>query len=83
MTCELVEFDRPRRLTIHGEARGMSFDDHIALEAVDGATHLTATMHTSPKGLFRLVAPIMGRVVDKQFQTNWDLLAAALRAPAG
>jgi len=78
VTCELVAFDRPRALTIHGDARGMSFDDEILLREVDGGTELTATMRTTPKGLFKLVAPMMGRVIDRQFQGNWDRLKAKL-----
>lgn len=80
VACELVVFDRPHALTIHGEAKGMSFDDEIVLREVDGRTELTATMRTTPKGLFKLVAPMMGRVIDRQFQSNWDRLKAELEA---
>ena len=41
----------------------------------------TAKMRTEPKGLFRLVAPIMARVIDRQFRENWDRLRAALEEP--
>ena len=82
VACTIVEFDRPHRLTIHGEAKGMSFDDEISLREVDGGTELTATMRTAPKGFFKLVAPMMGRVIDRQFQGNWDRLKAKLEADA-
>src|SRR5436305_10911502 len=58
VSCKLVAFDRPRALTIHGEAKGMAFDDEISLRDVDGSTELTATMRTSPKGLFKVMAPM-------------------------
>ena len=80
VSCELSAFDRPRALTIHGEAKGMSFDDEISLREIDGETQLTATMRTMPKGMFKLVAPMMGRVIDRQFQANWDRLKARLEA---
>jgi carbon monoxide dehydrogenase subunit G len=76
--CIVSEHERPGRLTIHGEAKGMSFDDAITLVAADGGTRLTAVMRTEPKGLFKLMAPMMRRVIDKQFQNNWDLLKRTL-----
>jgi len=76
--CELTDFDRPRRLTIHGEASAMSFDDTITLTAVDAGTKLAAEMRTVPKGVFKLVAPMMSRVINKQFQANWDHLKIVL-----
>jgi uncharacterized protein YndB with AHSA1/START domain len=80
--CRITDHERPARLTIHGEASGMAFDDTIALTPVDGGTRLEAVMRTAPKGLFKLVAPVMGRVIDKQFQSNWERLKAVLEASA-
>src|SRR5690349_7569943 len=65
--CRISEHTRPDRLTIHGEAKGMSFDDTIALTATAAGTRLDAVMLTAPKGLFKLVAPMMRRVIDQQF----------------
>lgn len=70
----ITAFDRPHALTLHGEARGMSFDDAIELAEADGGTQLRAVMRAQPKGAFRLVAPMMGRVISSQFQANWDRL---------
>jgi carbon monoxide dehydrogenase subunit G len=76
--CELADFDRPRRLTIHGEASAMSFEDTIILTAVEAGTRLAAEMRTVPKGIFKLAAPMMSRVINKQFQANWDHLKIVL-----
>jgi uncharacterized protein YndB with AHSA1/START domain len=76
--CVISEYDRPHRLTIHGEAKGMTFDDDITLTGTDSGTQLLAVMRTTPKGLFKLAAPMMGRVIDKQFQSNWDQLRVVL-----
>jgi carbon monoxide dehydrogenase subunit G len=78
--CVLSEYDRPRRLTIHGEAKGMAFDDVVTLAASENGTRLDAVMRTEPKGLFKLVAPMMRRVIDKQFQSNWEKLRSVLEA---
>jgi len=81
VTCAIADYERPQRLTIHGDAKGMSFDDAVTLAPTDGGgTRLTAVMRTQPKGLFKLFAPMMGRVIDKQFQSNWDRLKATLES---
>jgi carbon monoxide dehydrogenase subunit G len=76
----LTRYDRPTAITFHGEAKGMSFDDEIQLTDVEGATKLAAVIRTQPKGLFRLVAPMMGRVISGQFQANWDRLREKLES---
>jgi carbon monoxide dehydrogenase subunit G len=78
VTCHLSRYERPRHLTIHGEGRGMSFDDEVTLSPSGTGTRLDAVMRTQPKGLFKLLAPMMGRVISKQFQSNWDALARVL-----
>jgi carbon monoxide dehydrogenase subunit G len=79
--CTISRYDRPTQVTIRGEARGMTFEDAITLTAVGDGTRLDAVMRTQPKGLFKLVAPMMGRVIDKQFQSNWEKLKAILESP--
>ena len=78
--CRISEYQRPHRLTIHGEGKGLSFDDAITLTPTAQGTRLDAVMQTQPKGLFKLFAPMMGRVIDKQFQSNWDRLKAVLES---
>lgn len=76
----LTRFDPPQAVTFHGEAKGMSFDDEVQLSEVTGGTSLTAVMRTQPKGFFRLMAPMMGRVISAQFQANWDRLRETLES---
>ncbi len=78
VALRITEYERPHQLTVHGEAKGLAFDDHITFDQRAGGTQLTALMRTEPKGLFKLVAPIVGRVIGKQFQQNWDRLRVAL-----
>jgi hypothetical protein len=80
VTCNLSRYERPSHLTIHGEGRGMSFDDEVTLSASAVGTRLDALMRTQPKGIFKFFAPMMGRVINKQFQSNWDALKRVLEA---
>ena len=81
---ELVEFDRPTRLTIRARARIVHFDDAITLTArPDGATHLSAVMTARPQGVMRVATPVMGRAMRRQFTANWTHLKHALESASG
>ena len=54
------------------------FDDAVQLAPVDGGTRLDAQMTAEPQGLMRVVGPLMGRTMRKQFASNWDHLRRAL-----
>jgi carbon monoxide dehydrogenase subunit G len=78
VTVRVTRRDRPHRITLAGDARTLSFTDDIELSPTTGGTALAAKMTTRPKGLFRLFASVMGRIIGKQFQANWDSLKATL-----
>jgi uncharacterized protein YndB with AHSA1/START domain len=77
---EIVQFERPTRLTFRGTAKGMTFDDAISFSEEDGATTLSAEMTTEPRGLFKLLAPLVGRTIRKQFAANWVKLKEAIES---
>jgi hypothetical protein len=58
----------------------MTFDDAIRFTADGQGTALRAEMTTRPEGLFRLVAPVMGSVIRKQFAANWVKLKEAIES---
>jgi hypothetical protein len=58
----------------------MTIDDAIELTPEGEGTRLEAEMTTEPRGLFKLMAPMMGRVIGKQFAANWAHLKRALES---
>jgi hypothetical protein len=50
----------------------------VQLTAIEGGTRLVARMTAEPQGLMRLLAPVMGRTLRRQFASNWDHLRQAL-----
>ena len=80
ITIRLTRYERPNRLTLAGDGKTLRFTDAIELTPTGSGTALSATMTTTPKGLFRLFAPMMARVIGKQFQSNWDNLKATLES---
>jgi Polyketide cyclase / dehydrase and lipid transport len=77
---ELVEFERPRRVTFRARSRIVDFDDAVELTPVDGGTRLEARMTAQPRGAMRLVSPLMARTMRRQFAGNWDHLRQALES---
>ena len=75
---ELVEFERPHRLTFRAGSRVVAFDDTVTLEERDGETWLVARMEAQPRGPMRVVAPVMARTMRRQFEENWKHLKTAL-----
>jgi carbon monoxide dehydrogenase subunit G len=75
---EIVEFERPSRVTFRARSKMVNFDDAVQLTPVEGGTRLIARMTANPQGLMRLVTPLMGRTMRKQFAANWDQLRRAL-----
>ena len=75
---ELVEFERPSRVTFRARSKIVHFDDAVRLTPVEGGTRLMAQMTAEPQGLMRLFAPLMARTLRRQFASNWDHLRRAL-----
>src|SRR5436853_5757015 len=83
VSLEIVAFERPARLTFRADSRIVQFDDEIELAAeVDGRTRLRARMLAQPKGVMRLMSPLMARTMRSQFEANWEHLRPALEKAA-
>jgi carbon monoxide dehydrogenase subunit G len=75
---ELIEFERPHRVTFRAKSRIVKFDDAVILETEGTGTRLRATMEARAGGLLRVIEPLMGRTMRRQFEENWNLLKHAL-----
>jgi uncharacterized protein YndB with AHSA1/START domain len=78
VSLEIVAFERPNRLTFRADARIVKFDDQIELAEVEGRTQLRARMTAEPKGVMRLMSPLMAKTMRSQFEGNWKHLGPAL-----
>ena len=75
MDLEYTEYSRPLRWTLRGTGRGMSFTYAAELKPSGGATELTSRMNLDPKGVLKLLGPVLGSVTRKQL----DQVHAALK----
>jgi carbon monoxide dehydrogenase subunit G len=78
---ELVEFERPRKVTFRTHSKLLDFDDAVELSATDGGTRLHARMSATPRGVMRLLAPLIARTLRRQFAANWDHLRREMETP--
>lgn len=78
---ELIEFERPRKVTFRAHSKIVDFDDAVELTEAQGTTLLQARMLASPRGVMRFVAPLMARTLRRQFAANWDHLRRAMEKP--
>jgi uncharacterized protein YndB with AHSA1/START domain len=80
VSLELVEFERPYRVTFRARSRIVHFDDAVILSSEGTGTRLRATMEAYPQGFMKLMAPVMGRFMRRQFEGNWNALKGVLEA---
>jgi hypothetical protein len=56
----------------------VQFDDAVLLAPEGAGTRLRATLTARPQGFMTLMAPMMGRIMRQQFESNWTALKRAL-----
>jgi uncharacterized protein YndB with AHSA1/START domain len=78
VSLEIVAFEPPHRLTFRADSRIVKFDDEIELTDGGGRTELRARMSAQPKGVMRLMSPLMAKTMRSQFEANWEHLKPAL-----
>lgn len=69
MRFELVEALRPRRLVFHGGGRQMTLLATLELERVDSATRVRMKGELRPRGLLKLLAPLVRGPIERQYGT--------------
>ncbi len=74
---EVVEYERPWRLVFRATGATKAVYE-TRLEARDGGTHLVTVADAQPRGLGRLLLPLLRRRIQKDFQRRGQLLARGL-----
>jgi hypothetical protein len=66
MHMVITEFDRPRAFKTKGGSRGADVDYTATFEPADGGTRVRTQLEMEPKGIAKLLSPLMARQVPKQ-----------------
>jgi uncharacterized protein YndB with AHSA1/START domain len=67
---EIVEYDRPRQLTMVTHTKMGDLQHTITCERLDGATRVKEVGEGQLKGLFKLLTPLLTSVFKKSFTDN-------------
>ena len=67
MTMQMVEYQRPFRVTHRGSAKSFGFASTLNFEPSASGTRVKATGQVEPQGLFKLLTPLMGVMMKKRF----------------
>jgi hypothetical protein len=70
MQIEIVEYERPTRLGFIGQARPLSMHHHFTLTADHRGTRAEQRIDVRPKGLLRLLSPLMAVMLKRMIQRN-------------
>jgi hypothetical protein len=83
MLIEITEYNRPRRLGSRTTMSSVDVNGGSTFEPVDGATRMSWSWEVSPRGLLRLLGPLIARQGRRQEQTIWTRLKAQLEGNDG
>jgi hypothetical protein len=70
MEYEIIRFDRPDRAEVRGSGRLFRWISTFDFTATAGGTRVHCTLDPHPRGVFRVLTPLMSGMVQKQMETG-------------
>lgn len=83
MTIEFTEFDRPRRITEKVHLSNMDIQGCLVFEPVPAGTRMKWTWDLEPRGVTRLLGPLVRRIGDRQEREIWTSLKQYMESRSG
>ena len=80
MTIEYTAFERPRRLASAIHMPAVEIAGTLGFDPVANGTRMGWSWVVRPRGLYRLLTPVIARVGRRQEQENWGGLKRFLEA---
>jgi hypothetical protein len=80
MQYTIQELDPPRFASVRGEARMFRWSSTFTFTDEGGHTHVVCTMDPHPKGVLRVMTPLMSGMIEKQMRRGLASLKATLEA---
>jgi len=66
LAYEILEYDRPRHLRVRGTSKSFDFVSTFDFSGSGGSTLMRGTMDPHPKGVMKVLTPLMGGVIKRQ-----------------
>jgi hypothetical protein len=82
MMIECTAYERPRRLASSTQLSSMGIRGAVAFDPVPEGTRMYWEWDVEPRGLFKLMSPMIARMGRRQEQTIWTNLKRFLEARA-
>lgn len=82
MVIEVTCYERPRRLSSTTSVSAAEIDGTLIFEPHAAGTQMRWSWDVRPKGLLKLLAPLVARLGRRQELEVWTSLKARLEAPA-
>jgi hypothetical protein len=84
MRCELTGYHRPARLASRTTMVRADIDGALTFEQAPGGTRMRWSWHVQPKGVTRMLTPVISRIGRRQERAIWTAMKGYLEAqPAG
>jgi uncharacterized protein YndB with AHSA1/START domain len=82
MDYEIVEFRAPTWAAVRGSARPMVWDSTFTFTEEGSGTRVVCTMDPNPRGVLKVLKPLMAGVMRKQMLKGMGSLTSTLEAKA-
>jgi uncharacterized protein YndB with AHSA1/START domain len=80
VTVEIVDFERPRKVEHRGSAQAFRFASTVILSPTAAGTHLHAQGQVEPRGVYKLMTPIMRPLMQMKFTATMASFKRAVEA---
>jgi Polyketide cyclase / dehydrase and lipid transport len=80
MTVEFTEYERPRRLALTAHLSPMEIRGGLTFEPVPEGTRMRWQWNLEPRGLLKVISPLIVRMGRRQEQSIWSNLKELLEA---
>jgi len=74
--AEITTYERPERLTFEVTGSQLTIVGEMAFAEVDEGTSLTAHFDMAPKGVMKVLMPLMGRAIRRDFPQQFSSFKA-------
>jgi hypothetical protein len=83
MTIEFIDYERPRRLASLTHMPTMEIQGALTFDTVSQGTRMRWSWELQPRGVLRLLTPLISRIGQRQEQAIWAGLKQYLEAQEG
>jgi hypothetical protein len=80
IAIEIIEYERPRRLTDWIRMSMMDIRGGLTFDPVPAGTRMRWSWELMPRGVFKLVTPVVARIGRRQEQRIWTSLKRVMEA---